>query len=162
MEQRIDRDRLFLNIATEVAQRGTCPRASVGALITNSGRIVGMGYNGAPPGMPHCTDVGCETDDHLCTCDDCHPTPFEDVCKYAIGCERTVHSEANAIAFAAQDGVKVDGSSMYCTHAPCYVCAKLIISAGIVVFHYINPYRDTRGVELLDKALVATVPHAQS
>lgn len=158
---RIDRDTMFLQVAQTVALRGTCERARVGAVLSRDGRIIGIGYNGAPPGMPHCIapEVGCETDDHICTCGDCQVAPYEDRCKHAEGCERTVHAEANAIAFAARHGVAVEGAELWCTHAPCYVCAKLILSAGITTLHYIIPYRDQRGTQLLIDAGLAVMTH---
>lgn len=166
---RITRDEMLLRIAATVAERSTCPRADVGALITNSGRILSMGYNGAPPHQPHCVEVGCETIDgrpmrkigEMWIVED-STVPADMIVELPqdiidAGCHRTVHAEANAIAFAAQDGIEIGGSSMYCTHAPCYTCAKLMLSAGIRVAHYVKPYRDTRGVELLQESGVIVV-----
>lgn len=159
MDPRPERHEAFLRIASIVGERSTCPRADVGALITSSGRIIGMGYNGAPPGMDHCTEVGCE--DEVLTFNPIAPhLKKTELAGRVEGCTRTVHAEANAIAFAARDGVAIDGSTMYCTHAPCYTCAKLIISAGVRVLHFITPYRDTRGVLLLDNAQVLVSRHA--
>lgn len=152
MDNRIERINWFLRMAALVAERGTCERAQVGAVIVKDGRIISIGYNGSAPGQPHCTGVGCEVDDHLCTCGDCNPEPFVDRCKHAEGCERTIHAEANAIAFAAKAGAATDGCEMYCTHGPCYPCAKLMLSAGIIAIHFNDPYRDPRGEELLMRA----------
>jgi len=126
---------MFFRIAETVALRGTCPRAQVGAVLTKEGRVVSIGYNGAPPGMPECHEVECELGPDG-------------------GCERTTHAEANTIVFAARSGIDTDHTIMYSTHAPCYTCAKLLIGAGVRVVFFDKPYRDTRGVELLDKALV--------
>ena len=127
------------------AERSTCPRAHVGAVLVANKRIIAHGYNGAPPGMPHCEDVGCEelhldsvmlrrehgtefiTDDHI----------------YVEGCIRTVHAEANAIAYAARAGVETEDSYMFCTHSPCRKCLELASSAGIVEIIYDKPYRAT-------------------
>ena len=136
---------MFIEMAKLISQRGTCGRARVGAIIVKDGRIISMGYNGAPSGMKHCTEVGCEHEQHGVT-----------------GCERAIHAEANAIAWAARAGTPPIGggeSAMYCTHAPCYTCAKLIISAGIAAVHYYFVYRDTRGVQVLDKANVIVQAH---
>lgn len=158
---RIDRDTLFLRVAQTVALRGTCERAQVGAVLSRDGRIIGMGYNGAPPGMPHCTEIGCE-DEHVAgdyVASDSPVVLKERVHVIIEGCARTVHAEANAIAFAARHGVAVEGAELWCTHAPCYVCAKLILSAGITTLHYITPYRDQRGTQLLLDAGVAVITH---
>lgn len=118
-----------MEMADLMAKRSTCDRAHVGCIITQDGRVVCTGYNGAPSGMPHCLDVGCEIVNE--------------------GCERTLHAEAAAISFAARKGITLEDAEMYCTHAPCYSCAKLIINSGISAIYYQKPYRDTRGIELL-------------
>lgn len=133
--ERISRNEMFLHIARTVALRGTCPRAQVGAVIVRDKRIISIGYNGAPPGMPECDQVQCEEGPDG-------------------GCERTIHAEANAILWAGRAGIPLDETSMYSTHAPCYHCAKMMIGAGIGELLYILPYRDTRGIELLNEAHV--------
>lgn len=86
-------DDYFLNIAREVSKRSTCLRASVGAVIAKDNRILSTGYNGAPPGEPHCSEVGCLIENNHC--------------------ERTIHAETNAVAQAAKFGVSVDGATLY-------------------------------------------------
>ncbi len=131
---RISRDELFMDIAVAFSRRGTCPRASVGAVIVRDKRIIATGYNGAPAGMAHCNEVGCSIDEHR------------------PGCQRAVHAEANAIAYAAREGISLAGSTIYTTHSPCVPCAQLIINAGIEMVVYNVAYRDQRGLELLDEA----------
>lgn len=133
MSERITRHQMFMEIAGILGKRGTCSRAAVGAVVTKDNRIVSTGYVGSPTGMPHCIDVGCEIG----------PTG---------GCERTVHAEANAIAFAAKHGISMDGATMYCTHAPCYTCAKLVINSGVKEFIFHHWYREDRGLILLIRA----------
>lgn len=128
MSSRISRPELFMEMAELMAKRSTCTRAQVGCVITKDDRIVCTGYNGAPSGMPHCTDVGCEGTE---------------------GCERCLHAEAAAISFAASKGIALEDTVMYVTHAPCYSCAKLIINAGINMVWFLHPYRDQRGMQLL-------------
>ena len=125
---RMDRDELLGNIAKLVARRSTCLRLSVGTVIGREGRIISMGYNGAPAGMPHCEP---ET---------CGPREI---------CIRTIHAEANAIAFAAKIGIETDGATLYTTHSPCMDCAKLMINAGIKKVVYSACYRDMAPLELL-------------
>lgn len=110
--QRPSWDEYFLSIAREVATRSTCQRRHVGALIVRDRRILCSGYNGSPPGQPHCTDVGCLLEDGRCI--------------------RTLHAEQNAITQAALHGVSTQGATLYCTCRPCHVCARMIVGAGIV------------------------------
>lgn len=130
MSDRLTRPELFMRVAYLIALRGTCPRASVGALIVKDGRIVSMGYNGAAPGEEHCTDAGCQGDN---------------------GCTRAVHAEANAISFAAKAGVSTEGATLYTTHSPCPVCARLIAACGIIRVTYEHEYRDEEGLRLLGR-----------
>lgn len=150
---RPDRNDMFLEIARVVSEQSTCPRASVGAVIVRDRRIISMGYNGAPPGMTHCLEAGCEKEYQEFV--EGPPGHMYEV----AGCARTIHAEANALLWAARSGIAVDGATMYCTHAPCYTCAKAMISAGIEGCHYNIEYRDTRGVQLLDQALVQVRAH---
>lgn len=119
-----------MQIATVISSRGTCERAQVGAVLAYEGRIISTGYVGAPAGQPHCTAVGCE------------------VGSYG-GCRRTVHAEANAIAFAARYGISTQGSELYTTHSPCLDCAKLLVNSGIRRVVYEVAYRDPAGTDLL-------------
>ena len=129
--ERIGRDQLFMSIAELMAQRGTCPRAEVGAVIVRDGRIVSSGYVGSPPKMPHCLDEGCETREGK------------------EGCFRTIHAEANAIYYAAKKGIEVEGGTMYCTHLPCEKCAQAILASGIKEVVFKNNYREHWGLYLL-------------
>lgn len=117
------RDRLFMDIAERFAEQSTCTRGNVGAVIVRDRRIISCGYNGSPPGHPHCTEVGCDPPD---------------------GCLRTIHAEANAILWAARAGIATFEATMYSTHAPCRTCAQAIAAAGIVNFYYHTPYREAR------------------
>ena len=128
MLTRFSRDELLGNIAKLVARRSTCLRSSVGAVLAREGRIISMGYNGAPAGMPHCEPETCGPDG---------------------GCIRTVHAEANAIAFAAKTGIETDGSTLYTTLSPCNDCAKLLINAGIARVIYWEAYHDAEPLHLL-------------
>jgi len=136
---RMNRDTLYASVAILVAQRGTCNRARAGAVLVKDQRIIAIGYNGAPSGMPHCLDVGCEMKDG--------------------GCIRTVHAEANLIAFAAKEGISTNNCTVYITFEPCLTCAKLMINAGIrrvVILGKQGAYpRSADGVALLVKANVS-------
>lgn len=160
---RISRDAMFSQICEVVAQRSTCLRSQVGAVIVKDGRIISMGYNGPVAGMPECTSIptraprDVEYNFHmeefgieLKEVEEKH-LYISTTCEGA-GCTRSLHAETNAIAFAAKAGVSVDGCTMYCTMAPCINCAKVIVNSGIKGLVFMNDYRDESGLELLLKA----------
>lgn len=139
-----EHDEWFMEMAQVVAKRSSCTRGQVGAIIVLDRRIISIGYNGSPPGQPECIEVGC---DNLVLHDwDDERNSYVAV---SLGCQRAIHAEANAIAWAARHGLPVDGATMYCSHGPCLGCAKLMASAGIVRSVFGIPYRDPAGVNLL-------------
>lgn len=113
-------DKYFLEICKTVANRSTCDRGKVGAVIVKNKHILSTGYAGSPKGLPHCDEIGHEFKD----------VTHEDG-RISQHCVRTVHAEQNAICQAACFGVAVEGSTIYCTMTPCYTCAKMIINSGI-------------------------------
>ena len=122
----------FMDIASRVAQRSTCPRRVVGAVVVMEKRILSTGYNGAPSGLEHCTDNGClMVDGH---------------------CVRTLHAEQNALLQAAQFGVSTRGAEIYTTSSPCLNCAKMIINAGIIRVWYWEGYPDELAGQFLKAA----------
>lgn len=129
--ERISRDQMLMEMAITASKRSTCMRKHVGAIIAVDGRPVSVGYAGAPAGLPHCLDHGCLSGPDG-------------------GCIRTQHAEANAIAFAARKGIATERATLYTTVSPCLACAKLIINAGIKDIWYLERYRKTEGIELLD------------
>ena len=128
---RITRDQMLLEMAVTASKRGTCLRLQVGAVIARDGRPLCLGYVGAPSGMPHCTP---------------------ETCSLEIPCTRTIHAETNAVAWAAREGIKLRGASMYCTTSPCETCAKLLINTGIERFIYLSEYRLKEPVLMLRKS----------
>ena len=118
---RISREEYYLEIVRAAAKRGTCDRGRAGAIIVKEGKVISMGYAGAPRGLPHCDDVG----HHLVE----HRTKDGVISEH---CLRTVHAEANAIIHAARFGIAVEGSDMYCTMFPCRGCSMFIVNAGIL------------------------------
>ncbi|MCD8494741.1 MAG: cytidine/deoxycytidylate deaminase family protein [Candidatus Pacebacteria bacterium] len=114
-------DEYFIEIMDAVAKRATCDRGRSGCVIARDKRIVATGYVGAPAGCAHCDEVGHEM--HTVTHEDGTQTRH---------CIRTTHAEQNALAHAARVGVALEGATLYCNMTPCYICAKMIINAGIV------------------------------
>ncbi len=117
-----------------VAMRGTCDRLRAGAILVKNNRIISTGYNGSPPGLPHCdNDAG-----HLL--EEGH-------------CIRTIHAEHNAILQAATaHGVSTDGSTMYSKYNPCMHCSKYVIAAGIKRVVMGKLYRGEKAVKYLKDA----------
>jgi len=118
--QRPSWDEYFMSIAELVGSRATCGRGRSGCVIVKDKRILVTGYVGSPTGLPHCDEVGHEM----------HRVVHEDGSE-SEHCIRTAHAEQNAIAQAARIGISVDGATVYCHMTPCYVCAKILINAGI-------------------------------
>ena len=133
LPRRADRpswDEYFFQIALTVATRSTCMRRQVGAVIVKDKQILSTGYNGAPRGIVHCTEVGCLREELGIPSGERH-----ELC-------RALHAEQNAIAQAALHGVKIEGATLYCTHQPCSLCAKMIINTGIVEVYFNEGYPD--------------------
>ena len=145
MEKRIDKINYYLNIAKSVADRSTCLRKKSGAVIVNHDEIVSTGYSGAPRGRENCIDLG------YC----CKKKFFPDVRHAGYDACRSVHAEQNAIAQAARLGISLSEATLYCTHQPCVICAKMIINSGIkrIVFKY--GYPDEFAMQLFKEANVS-------
>lgn len=152
------RDTLMMESAKLWARRSTCSRADVGVVIcTPDYRTLSNGYNGAPPGMDHCS--------HYCDCGAVEGRgvlPGGDhlsVCTSTSPCRVSVHAEANSIAFAARHGVRLQDAQLFSTVAPCEPCAQLILCAGITRVVYLMPHRYMAGVELLDSAGLVVIQY---
>ena len=133
----------FLTITRNVAERSTCTRAKVGAVIVRDKNILATGYNGAPAGMPHCLDVGCLVYTSK--------TPSGEV---EENCFRTIHAEINAIAQAAKNGASIRDADIYITHTPCIHCVKVLINTGIRRIFYEREYKRATIEELLRGARI--------
>ena len=133
-------NRTFMEIAEIVAKRSTCGKRQTAALIVRDERIISMGYNGAPAGMPHCVDLAIPAEIH-----------------YEWSRLHEVHAEINAIAYSARVGVPCQDAEMYTLLAPCSACAFAIVAAGIKKINYKLSYRDTNGLQILEKCGVKIV-----
>jgi dCMP deaminase len=145
--QRPSWDTYFMNITTLVAQRSTCTRRAVGAIIVKDKRILSTGYNGAPTGIRHCLEVGCLRESLQVPSGERH-----ELC-------RGIHAEQNAIIQAAYHGVSVKDALLYCTNQPCAICAKMIINAGIKKIYYQSGYTDALAQEMLTEAGIDLIKH---
>lgn len=139
-------DEYFMTITRQVAERSTCVRAKVGAIVVRHRSILATGYNGAPAGMAHCLDVGCLIYESR--------TPNGDL---EQNCFRTIHAEINAIAQAARNGSRIEGADVYVTHTPCIHCLKVLVNTGIRRVFYERPYKVETIREIVDRSGVALV-----
>lgn len=138
-------DEYFFEVMDAVAKRATCDRGRSGCVIAKNKRILASGYVGSPSGCRHCDESGHEM----------HKVVKEDGSE-SSHCIRTAHAEQNAIAHAARVGIALEGSTLYCQMTPCYVCAKMIINAGIERVVSRNDYHSgARSKEIFAEAGVA-------
>lgn len=155
MKARIDIHEMFMNIALQVSERSTCSRVQVGAVIVKNQRIVSMGWNGVPSGKQHCNDVF-----HKKFEEEKPGVKFEEWIQsdpikqehHHFAVENEIHSEMNAMLFAAKNGISISGSDLYVVWSPCINCAKALLQVGIENVYYNQKYeRDPRGIEFLEE-----------
>jgi len=133
-------DEYFLKIASVVAERATCCRHHVGAVAVRDKHILSTGYNGAAAGSKDCLELGCLRDELGIPSGERH-----EIC-------RGIHAEQNVIIQASLHGVSLEGSTIYCTHTPCVLCAKMLVNAKIKRFVTFGSYNDSAFVELFREA----------
>jgi dCMP deaminase len=137
---RPDIDEYFLKIASVVAERSTCRRHHVGAVAVKNKHILATGYNGAAAGLKDCLELGCLRDEMNIPSGERH-----EIC-------RGIHAEQNVIVQAGLHGVSLEGSTIYCTHTPCVLCAKMLVNAKIARFVSFGRYNDDSFQELFREA----------
>ena len=140
MNNRPSWDEYFIEILEVIKKRSTCLRRQVAAVIVKDKRIIATGYNGAPTGLFHCRQVGCLREKNNIASGENH-----ELC-------RGIHAEQNAIIQSAMHGVSVKDATIYITHSPCILCAKMIINAGINRIVYLGDYPDKLLKDLLKEA----------
>ncbi len=137
---RPDSDEYFLKLALVVAERATCHRHHMGAIAVRDKHILTTGYNGAPSGLKDCLELGCLRDEMDIPSGERH-----EIC-------RGVHAEQNVIIQAALHGISLEGSTIYCTHTPCVLCAKMLVNAKIKRFVSFGRYNDNSFRSLFKEA----------
>ena len=137
---RPDIDEYFLKIASVIAERSTCRRHHVGAVAVRDKHILATGYNGAASGLKDCLELGCLRDDMSVPSGTRH-----EIC-------RAIHAEQNVIIQAALHGVSLEGATIYVTHSPCILCAKMLVNAKIKRFVTFGKYADDAFRDLFDEA----------
>lgn len=141
-------DGRFMQLARLVSTWSSCirPNRQVGAVIVKNKRVIATGYNGAGSGILSCAERGvCMREQRGIPSGTQH-----EIC-YAI------HAEQNAIIQAARLGIAIDGATLYCTHQPCVICAKMIINSGIVRVVYSDGYPDEFAMDLFKQANVEVI-----
>lgn len=140
VKRRANWNEYFLKIAALVAERSTCKRHHIGAVIVKDRQILTTGYNGAARNLPDCMQKGC----------------IRDKLKIPSGQQqqvcRAIHAEQNAIIQAAIHGQNISGSTLYCTHSPCVICAKMIVNARIKTVVSYDDYAGKAFVKLFKQA----------
>ncbi len=136
-------DKRFMDMAVQIGGWSSCFKQNrhVGAIIVKNKRVIATGYNGAPQGIKSCADKGvCMRQEQGVESGTRH-----ELC-YAV------HAEQNAIIQAARVGCSVEGCTLYCTHQPCVICAKIIINSGISRVVYREGYPDDFSMRLFEEA----------
>ena len=129
----------FMDTAERFAQLSSAKRLKVGAVVVKDNRIISIGYNGMPAGWTNdCENVVQLSDDTV----------------FLRTKDEVIHAEANAIIKLARDGESGNGSTLFCTHAPCIHCAKLVHGAGIDTVYYRDAYRDEDGINFLERCKI--------
>lgn len=129
--ERPDFDKIFMELAINIARRSHCVKRHVGAVLTKETRIISIGYNGPPAGTHNCDEEwpeeGCERDSRG-------------------SCSLALHAEQNALMYAVKNNTNVDGSTIYLTLTPCLACARMLLSAGIKRVIYLYSYAEYKGL----------------
>ena len=146
-KHRMSWDEYFMKVAMVVAERSNCLRHHIGAIAVKNRRIISTGYNGPPTGFPNCTDVGCIKDKdavekHL---KGMHHGTSHDLCP-------AIHAEQNMIIQASLHGVSLRGATVYCTHTPCNLCARMLVNAGIKEYVTFSDYYNKEFLKIFKSA----------
>lgn len=130
--ERPDFDKIFMELAINIARRSHCVKRHVGAVLTKETRIISIGYNGPPAGTHNCDEewpeVGCDRDSKG-------------------SCSLALHAEQNALLYAVKNNTNVEGSTIYITLTPCLPCARMIYSMGIKRVIYLYSYAEYKGLD---------------
>lgn len=140
----------YMDVAQLTSSLSYATRLQVGAVIVKGHKILATGYNGMPAGW----DNNCE-DEIGHVLDDAN-----NIVETRLKTKQEVlHAESNALMKVASSTESSENSTMFCTHAPCIHCAKLIYQSGIDSLYYRNTYRDTAGLEFLEKSGVSVTQY---
>lgn len=129
-----------MELSGVIAQWASCYQADrkIGCVIVKNKRIVTTGYNGAPAGIKTCVERG-----------ECLRKKLGIASGTRAEMCYATHAEQNAIIQAAKLGSSIDGATLYCTHQPCVICAKMIVNSGVTRVVYENGYPDDFAIDIL-------------
>jgi dCMP deaminase len=163
----------YMKVADLTSTLSYAKRLKVGAVIVKDDSVISYGYNGMPSGW----DNNCETFEYMSRDaggwldpeEIYERWPFvEDDIDPDLGYARryrlktkdeVLHAESNALMKVSASTESSEGATMFCTHAPCINCAKLIYQSGINSLYYRNTYRDTSGIEFLESSGVSVTKY---
>ena len=137
-------DNYYMNEAKKQAEKSFCSRTKVGTVIVKDGAIIAQGYNNVTGGVKDCKELGC----------------IRDILNIPSGERReicrAICAEQLAISEAARNGISLDGGTAYVTTHPCYICSKMLVSAGIREIVYLKDYSDEFSKQFLRDAGIKT------
>jgi dCMP deaminase len=148
-------NKMYMDIAARFAAMSFAIRLNVGAVIVKNDNIISFGWNGMPTGWDNnCEDVHYTYDERETLADKAAWAYNENNKQYSRLKTKpeVLHAESNAIAKLAKSSENSDGATLYCTHAPCMECSKLIFQSGIKKVYYRNQYRSGDGIRFLEKS----------
>lgn len=155
---RKDWDTYFMDIAYMAATRSRCSRRQVGTVLVQGKKLLGTAYNGAPMGVPDCSEDGCMIAEEYELVRDADGR--ENMVKKQR-CVRTIHAEQNLLLFT--DRSDREGSTIYVTDQPCWTCANMIANSGVTEVVYHRPYmKDSDKVKRLMEARGITFRHMEA
>ncbi len=145
-------DARFMELAWVISNGASCFQSNrkIGCVIVKNKRIVTTGYNGAPAGIKTCVERG-----------ECLRQKLSIASGTRAELCYAIHAEQNAIIQAAKLGSSIDGATLYCTHQPCVICAKMIVNAGIARVVYEEGYPDEFALEIFKEAGVELVRYSK-
>ncbi len=144
-------DHRFMELTELVGGWASCYRRKVGAVIVKEKRVMTTGYNGAPAGIKSCVERG-----------ECLREKMQIPSGTRAELCFAAHAEQNAIIQAARYGIDINGATLYCTHQPCVICAKMIINAGIKRVVYKEGYPDDFSLRLFEEANTELVKYEEN
>lgn len=141
---RKDWDTYFMDIAFMVSTRSRCPRRHVGAVLVQGKKLLGTAYNGAPMGVPDCSEEGCMVSEQY----ELEIVDGKETMVKKQRCIRTIHAEQNLLLFT--DRIDREGSTVYVTDEPCWTCANMLANSGVSEIVYTRAYpKDTEKVKVM-------------
>jgi len=138
MANRKDWDTYFMDIAYMASTRSQCLRRHVGAVLVQGKKLLGTAYNGAPSGVPDCSEAGCMLVEEY----EVNVIDGEERLIKKQRCVRTIHAEQNLLLFT--DRRDREGSTVYVTDLPCWTCANMLANSGIAEIVYHRDYPKDR------------------